>query len=39
MAMNRFAYARAATVSEAVEALGEGCLPLAGGTDLLSMAK
>jgi len=39
MATNRFAYARAATVSEALEALGEGCLPLAGGTDLLSMAK
>ena len=39
MAMNRFAYARAATVSEALDALGEGCLPLAGGTDLLSMAK
>ncbi|MBN1641727.1 MAG: xanthine dehydrogenase family protein subunit M [Anaerolineae bacterium] len=39
MAMNRFAYARATTVSEALEALGEGCRPLAGGTDLLSMVK
>jgi xanthine dehydrogenase YagS FAD-binding subunit len=39
MAMNRFAYARAASLPEALEAVGEQCFPLAGGTDLLSMIK
>ncbi|MBN1640476.1 MAG: xanthine dehydrogenase family protein subunit M [Anaerolineae bacterium] len=37
MAMNPFAYARAATVEDALEAIGDGCRPLAGGTDLLAL--
>lgn len=39
MAMNRFSYASATSVDEAIDALGEGCRPLAGGTDLLNMIK
>ena len=39
MAMNRFAYAAASTVEEALEVLGEGCRPLAGGVDLLDRMK
>lgn len=39
MAMNRFAYASAHSVEEALEVLGDGCRPLAGGTDLLAMLK
>jgi xanthine dehydrogenase YagS FAD-binding subunit len=37
--MNRFSYAAAATVDEALEALGAGCRPLAGGVDLLDRLK
>ena len=39
MAMNQFAYARAATIDDLWGALGEGCRPLAGGTDLLGLIK
>jgi xanthine dehydrogenase YagS FAD-binding subunit len=39
MAMDRFAYARAASVEEAIGALDETCRPLAGGTDLVAMMK
>jgi xanthine dehydrogenase YagS FAD-binding subunit len=37
--MRPFAYARAATVEEAVSALDSGCRPLAGGTELLRLMK
>jgi xanthine dehydrogenase YagS FAD-binding subunit len=37
--MKPFAYANARTVEDAVEALSEGCRPLAGGTDLLGLMK
>lgn len=37
--MRPFAYARPDTVDEAIQALDEGCRPLAGGTDLLSLMK
>ena len=37
--MNQFAYARATTLDEVLEAVGEGWRPLAGGTDLLGMMK
>jgi xanthine dehydrogenase YagS FAD-binding subunit len=37
--MERFAYAVASTVEEAVQALDQGCRPLAGGTDLVGMMK
>jgi xanthine dehydrogenase YagS FAD-binding subunit len=39
MTMERFAYANASTVEEAVHALDEGCQPLAGGTDLVGLMK
>jgi xanthine dehydrogenase YagS FAD-binding subunit len=39
MGMDRFAYARATTLEDALEALTEGCRPLAGGTDLVAMMK
>jgi len=39
MAINRFEYGRAASLGEAIEALGDGCRPLAGGTDLVAMIK
>jgi xanthine dehydrogenase YagS FAD-binding subunit len=39
MAMNRFEYGRAASLAEALDVLGDGCRPLAGGTDLLAMIK
>jgi xanthine dehydrogenase YagS FAD-binding subunit len=39
MAMNRFAYAAASTLDEAIEVLGEDCRPLAGGVDLLDRLK
>jgi xanthine dehydrogenase YagS FAD-binding subunit len=39
MAMNRFAYAAASTVDEALEVLGENCRPLAGGVDLVDRMK
>jgi xanthine dehydrogenase YagS FAD-binding subunit len=39
MTMERFSYARATTVEEAVEALDEGYRPLAGGTDLVGLMK
>ncbi len=39
MAMNRFAYGRATSIAEAIEALDDQCRPLAGGTDLLAMIK
>jgi len=37
--MNRFSYAAAATVDEALEVLGANCRPLAGGVDLLDRLK
>jgi len=37
--MKRFAYARATTVEGAVQALGDRCRPLAGGTDLVGLMK
>jgi xanthine dehydrogenase YagS FAD-binding subunit len=37
--MKRFTYARASTVEEAVQALDDGCRPLAGGTDLIGLMK
>ncbi len=37
--MKAFSYADASTIEEAVAALGDGCRPLAGGTDLLGMMK
>jgi len=37
--MNRFSYAAATTVDEALEALGADCRPLAGGVDLLDRLK
>lgn len=37
--MKRFAYARASTVEGAVQALGDSCRPLAGGTDLIGLMK
>ena len=39
MAMNRFSYAAASTVDEALEVLGADCRPLAGGVDLLDRLK
>ena len=39
MSMNRFAYAAASTLDEALEVLGEDCRPLAGGVDLLDRLK
>jgi xanthine dehydrogenase YagS FAD-binding subunit len=39
MAMNRFAYAAASTVDEALEVLDGDCRPLAGGVDLLDRMK
>jgi xanthine dehydrogenase YagS FAD-binding subunit len=37
--MVRFAYGRASTVEDALQAVGEGCHPLAGGTDLVGLMK
>lgn len=37
--MNRFSYAAASTVDEALEVLGADCRPLAGGVDLLDRLK
>ena len=39
MAMNRFSYASAASLEDALEVLSDRCRPLAGGTDLLAMIK
>lgn len=39
MAMNRFAYAAASTVAEALDVLDGDCRPLAGGVDLLDRMK
>jgi xanthine dehydrogenase YagS FAD-binding subunit len=39
MVMNQFEYGRAASVGEALEAMGETSRPLAGGTDLVAMIK
>ena len=39
MAMNRFAYASAPSIQEALGVLDDACRPLAGGTDLLEMIK
>ncbi len=39
MGMDPFAYARATTLEDALEALSVGCRPLAGGTDLVAMMK
>jgi xanthine dehydrogenase YagS FAD-binding subunit len=39
MAMNRFSYAAALTVDEALEVLGADCRPIAGGVDLLDRLK
>jgi len=39
MAMNRFSYAAASTVDEALEVLGADCRPIAGGVDLLDRLK
>ncbi len=39
MTMNRFAYARATSIDEAVGVLNGNCRPLAGGTDLIAMMK
>jgi len=39
MAINRFAYARANSIADALGTLGEACRPLAGGTDLVAMMK
>ncbi len=39
MTMNRFQHANATSIEEVVEVLGESCLPLAGGTDLIAMMK
>ncbi|MBN1249751.1 MAG: FAD binding domain-containing protein [Anaerolineae bacterium] len=39
MTMNRFAYAKATSIDEAVSVLDGTCRPLAGGTDLVAMMK
>jgi xanthine dehydrogenase YagS FAD-binding subunit len=39
MAIHKFAYADATSLSDVLEALDEGTMPLAGGTDLLAMMK
>jgi xanthine dehydrogenase YagS FAD-binding subunit len=39
MVLNRFAYAQARSLEDATAILDQGCRPLAGGTDLLSMMK
>lgn len=39
MTMHRFAYAKAGSIDEAVNALDGTCRPLAGGTDLIAMMK
>ena len=39
MAMNRFSYANATSIEDALEVLDDQCRPLAGGTDLLAMIK